>query len=231
MVSYTFSNTTLPRKSNPDQIGGVSLYTDDFNMSKLIVNRTDQNSQYFEIEFSEDLDLIQVQSHNVYHYEAQSGADAFELKSHEDYLELTSNPMIVKVLETYPYVISLQLMPDKILPAQSFMQIEEQVNVTKNIFGIIPFQFKDFTTNKIKFDKITEEIKPVDLNQLRSEQKNKVNKFRLSLVFDFTETIVTQSYFTTVDIFSQLGGLFASIVGILTKLGVVYLIQYNLALS
>ena len=43
MVSYKFSNETVPRKSNPDKIGGVSLYTDNFNLSSLIVNRTDQN--------------------------------------------------------------------------------------------------------------------------------------------------------------------------------------------
>ena len=41
VVSYRFSNETVPRKSNPDKIGDLNLYTDDFNMSKLIVNRTD----------------------------------------------------------------------------------------------------------------------------------------------------------------------------------------------
>ena len=60
MVYYRFSNETTPYKSNSDVKGGLNLYTEDFNMSKLIVNRTDQNLQYFDLELSEDLDLIQV---------------------------------------------------------------------------------------------------------------------------------------------------------------------------
>ena len=51
-------------------------------MSNLIVNRTDQNQQHFEIKLSEDLDLIQVQSHKVYHFEKKSESDVFEMKSH-----------------------------------------------------------------------------------------------------------------------------------------------------
>ena len=46
MLYYKFSNRTVPKKNNPDKIGDLNLYTDDFNMSKLIVNRTDQNQQY-----------------------------------------------------------------------------------------------------------------------------------------------------------------------------------------
>ena len=62
----------------------------------------------------------------------------------------------------------MQLMPDKILPAQSFMQIAEKANVTKRILGVLPYKYEDFTTNTIKVDKISEEIKPVDKGQLRS---------------------------------------------------------------
>ena len=102
MLYYKFSNRTVPKKNNPDKIGDLNLYTDDFNLSKLIVNRTDQNQQYFEIEFSEDLDLVQVQSHNLYHYDRESAAATIEINTHEDYLGLISNPLISKVFETYP---------------------------------------------------------------------------------------------------------------------------------
>ena len=64
------------------------------------MNRTDQNQQYFEIELSEDLDLIQVLSHKVYHFERK--AEAFDMKSYDDYLNLTSNPLTLKIFETYP---------------------------------------------------------------------------------------------------------------------------------
>ena len=41
MLYYRFSNETVPKKSNLDGNGGLDLYTDDFNTSRLIVNRTD----------------------------------------------------------------------------------------------------------------------------------------------------------------------------------------------
>ena len=48
------------------------------------------------------------------------------------------------------------------------MQIAEKANVTKRILGTLPYKYEDFTTNTIKVDKISEEIKPVDKGQLRS---------------------------------------------------------------
>ena len=54
------------------------------------------------MEFSEDLDLVQVQSHKLYHYDRESAAATIEINTHEDYLSLISNPLISKVFETYP---------------------------------------------------------------------------------------------------------------------------------
>jgi hypothetical protein len=47
------------------------------------------------------------------------------------------------------------------------------------------------------------------------EEKNRINYFRVDLDFDFTQTVIKQHYFTTLDIFSELGGLSASIGAIL----------------
>jgi len=52
MIYYRFSNETVPKKSESDEIEGLDLYTQDFELSKLIVNRTDQNQQFFELELS-----------------------------------------------------------------------------------------------------------------------------------------------------------------------------------
>ena len=63
-------------------------------------------------------------------------------------------------------------MPNKIIPAESFRQIEEKANVTKKILGILPYEYKDYIINKIKIFKISELIKPIDKEQLISDEKN-----------------------------------------------------------
>ena len=49
--------------------------------------------------------------------------------------------------------------------------------------------------------------------------------------FDFTETNLRQSYYTTLDVFSQLGGLSASVGGILAQLSILFVMNYNYLLS
>ena len=63
-------------------------------------------------------------------------------------------------------------MPNKIIPAESFRQIEEKANVTKKILGILPYEYKDFIINKVKIFKISELIKPIDKEQLLRDEKN-----------------------------------------------------------
>ena len=74
-------------------------------------------------------------------------------------------------------------------------------------------------------------VKPILKYQLIRAEKNRINEFKVFLDLDFSETVVTTSYYTTLDIFSELGGLSASIGGILAQLSVLFLISYNYQLS
>ena len=40
-------------------------------------------------------------------------------------------------------------MPNKIITAESIMQVDEKVNVTKKILGFLPYEYKDFNHSKI----------------------------------------------------------------------------------
>ena len=67
------------------------------------------------------------------------------------------------------------------------MQVEEKVITTKYIiFGLLPWDFEDYTYTKILIKKINEAIKPVKKDQLRREEKNDINKFKVNMEFDFT---------------------------------------------
>ena len=81
-------------------------------------------------------------------------------------------------------------MPNKIIAAESFRKINEKANITKKIFGVLPLEYADFIVNKINVFKISEPIKPMDKEQLRREEKNMINKFKVSMEFDFTEVNV-----------------------------------------
>ena len=73
---------------------------EDFSLANLVANRTDSNQQFFELAFSHDLDLIQVLSHKLFHHESD-GHGRVDMKSHQNYLDLTSDPKTIKVFETY----------------------------------------------------------------------------------------------------------------------------------
>ena len=70
------------------------------------------------------------------------------------------------------------------------MLVEENANVTKKILGLLPYEFKDFVQNKIKVYKISETIKPVEKEELRREEKNQINNFKVNIEFDFTQVVV-----------------------------------------
>ena len=87
VVYYSFTDSTIPLK----RYTGDANYTSDFSLSKLVANRTDSNQQYFEVAFSEDMDLIQVLSHKLFHHDSHdSGRE--RMNSHQDFLDLTSDP-------------------------------------------------------------------------------------------------------------------------------------------
>ena len=87
VVHYSFTDSTIPLK----RYTGDANYTSDFSLSKLVANRTDSNQQYFELAFSEDMDLIQVLSHKLFHHDSHdSGRE--RMNSHQDFIDLTSDP-------------------------------------------------------------------------------------------------------------------------------------------
>lgn len=122
-------------------------------------------------------------------------------------------------------------MVDKRITAESFKRVDVKANVTKKILGFLPYDYMDYEYTKIQVKKISDLIKPIKKDLLIRAEKNRINEFKVNLELDFTEVVVKQSYFTTIDIFSELGGLSASIGGILAQLGVLFLISYNYQLS
>ena len=115
VVHYSFTDSTIPLK----RYTGDANYTSDFSLSKLVANRTDSNQQYFEVSFSEDMDLIQVLSHKLFHHDSYDISlspkkglrsvaglnadyevdddDSYEIgrermNSHQDFTDLTVNP-------------------------------------------------------------------------------------------------------------------------------------------
>ena len=68
-------------------------------------------------------------------------------------------------------------MPNKIIMAESLKQVEEKANVTKKILGILPYKYEDFNKTKINVKKMSEIIKSISKDLLRSEEKNQINTF------------------------------------------------------
>lgn len=69
MVYYRFTDSSTAEKSFSDLNG--TKYTPDFEIQKLVANRVATNQQYLNLNFSDDLDLIQVLSHKLFHYESE----------------------------------------------------------------------------------------------------------------------------------------------------------------
>lgn len=63
------------------------------------------------------------------------------------------------------------------------------------------------------------------------EEILRINTFIINLNTDFIETVIRIHYYTVLDVFSELGGLFASYNSILGSIGFVFLISYFYSLS
>ena len=79
--------------------------------------------------------------------------------------------------------------------------------------------------------KINDEVKPTLKYLLTRDEKNRINEVKVFLDLDFREVNVTTDNYSYIDIFSELGGLSASLSGILASISVVFLISYNFQLS
>lgn len=82
--------------------------------------------------------------------------------------------------------------------------IAEDVIVTKRLFGL-PYEYKDMSHKYLQFDRYKAEAKT--RKHLREDDYNLLTVLR---VF-FVETIVTQQYYTPVDLASGLGGFSGSV--------------------
>jgi hypothetical protein len=103
-------------------------------------------------------------------------------------------------------------------------------NITKDIFGI-PVEFADLEEIDIKFSKINNKVKMLDMENLVKEEIKRVSSLRVNLLQNFAETKIRIHYIYFLDIFSELGGLVASVNSILGQLAFVFLISYFFSLS
>ena len=87
----------------------------------MVINRTDSNEQYFNLTFSEDLNLLQILKNRLYHYKSDSPLN-FTI-TNKTYKNFTGLSNTTKLLETYPITISRDMMPDQNL-------MGEQTNLT-----------------------------------------------------------------------------------------------------
>ena len=135
--------------------------------------------------------MIQVLSHRLFHFEKQAEEKEFlKMRSYFDYLNLTSDPLTLKVFETYPQIISQELMVDKRITAESFKRVDLKANVTKKILGFLPYDYEDYEYTKIQVKKISDLIKPIKKDLLIRAEKNRINEFKVNLELDFTEVVV-----------------------------------------
>lgn len=63
------------------------------------------------------------------------------------------------------------------------------------------------------------------------EEISRIYTFRINFSINFVETVVRIHYYTVVDIFAELGGLFASYNSGIAAIGFLFLISYFYSLS
>jgi len=102
--------------------------------------------------------------------------------------------------------------------------------VSKYILGV-PYDATDLNTINIDIEKKNNKIKVIRKEDLVKEELSLINQFRLNLQIDFTETVIRIHYVTFLDVFSELGGLNASVNSILAQFGVLFLMSYFYSLS
>ena len=103
-------------------------------------------------------------------------------------------------------------------------------NVTKDILGV-PYEATDLNEITIDLAKNYDTIKPFKFESLVKEEIQRVNSFRVNFQINFVESVTSIEYFGFLDVFSELGGLNASVNSIMASIGVLFLISYFHSLS
>jgi hypothetical protein len=103
-------------------------------------------------------------------------------------------------------------------------------NTTKKIWGI-PIKFTDLEEIKIDFSKINNKIKMLDMKNLVKEEIKRISSIKVNLLQNFDETKTRIHYIYFLDIFSELGGMVASVNSVFAQFAFIFLISYFYNLS
>lgn len=71
----------------------------------------------------------------------------------------------------------------------------------------------------------------LEKDTLVKEEISRINTFRINLNINFVETVVRIHFYTILDIFAELGGLFATYKSLIAAFGFLFLISYFFSLS
>lgn len=129
-------------------------------------------------------------------------------------MNFTTDSKTTKLFETYSQIVSQDYLPNQNLMGHQTLVAEVGHNVTKKILGV-PYEPTDLNTINIDVEKNNNKIKVVHKENLVKEEVQKINQFRLNFRIDFSETAIRIHYVTFMDVFSDLGGLNASVNSIL----------------
>lgn len=192
---------------NVIQANGYGNFSDNKLSPYLIVNRTDSNKQYFNLTFSQDLNLITIR-HQLY------SRDALEQEVYKEYDNSTT-----RLYQTKTSKIGLAQYAPVTLKAAAETTIEADKKPKDSIFGVV-YSYSNLYTSRIN-------IQTLDEIQISKEQ---TGSFINNLDISFTELITTNEYISYLDILYKIGSIGALIYMIAAALSFLLVIRYTIKL-
>lgn len=170
----------------------------------LVVNKTEMNNQFFQLEFNKELEFLQTGKNQIYMRDQDPMNTELELpqiKNEKDYYKFISANITSKLYETEPMAISEHKVEPIIMDAQPYQNKYKGMpeRFQKKFLGYL-LKFKD-VTEKIAIVKPETEIRPAIPTDEEYQAQDKF-PIKVSLRFDYTEMQFTFVYVQISDMIS-----------------------------